>query len=427
MSVHVVGSGENLWSISKLYGVSIKSIVDVNGLSSAAVVVPGLSLYIPDNTLPIRAYRIKAGDTPWKLTQEFNSSLSLIRTANPGLDLNHLRIDQVIYIPSTKKLIITTLGFLVPSAKTATLLSIIDSLSRQITYLAVVAYSFTNEGFAFNEVDDSAIVAKCKQKNIIPLLMIRNYTAMGFNAELAGKVLESPIYRKNLVTSIVKLTTDRGFRGVSVDFEFIPPARRHDFNLFLIELKRSLGNLLLHVNVHAKAADLPTNRIVGAYDYAAIGKTVDLMAVMTIDYGYPGGPPDPIAPYWWVVQVIKYALTKLNPQKLLIAMPLYGYDKDVMTNTTQALSALAAQNQAISKRATIQFDNTAKSPWYRYWSGTKENIVWFEDIRSYIEKYNLIDIYKLVGTTYWQISLPAPQNWAYLSKNITVVKNRFYV
>jgi spore germination protein len=424
MSVHVVGRGENLWSISKLYGVSIKSIVGVNGLSSAAVVVPGLSLYIPDNTLPIRAYRIKAGDSPWKLAQEFNSSLSLIRTTNPGIDLNHLRIDQIIYIPSTKKLIISTLGFLVPSTKTTTL-SIIESLSRQLTYLAVVAYSFTNEGFAFNEIEDSAIVAKCKQVNITPLLLIRNYTTKGFNAELAGRVLASPIYRKNLVTSIVKLTTERGFRGVSVDFEFIPPARRHDFNLFLMELKRSLGNLLLHVNVHAKAADLPTNRIVGAYDYAAIGKAVDLMAVMTIDYGYPGGPPDPLAPYSWVVQVIKYALTQLNPQKLLIAMPLYGYDKDVITNTTQALSVLAAQNQAISKRATIQFDNTAKSPWYRYWRGTKENIVWFEDIRSYIEKYNLIDIYKLVGTTYWQISLPAPQNWAYLSKNITVIKKRF--
>ncbi|MDQ0201143.1 glycosyl hydrolase family 18 protein [Neobacillus ginsengisoli] len=424
MSVHVVSSGENLWSISKLYGVSIKSIVSVNGLLSTAVVVPGLSLYIPDNTLPIRAYRIKAGDSPWKLAQEFNSNLSLIRTANPGIDLNHLHIDQVINIPSTNKLIITTLGFLVPSANTTTL-SIIDSLSSQLTYLAVVAYSFTNEGFAFNQIEDSAIVTKCKQVNITPLLLIRNYTTEGFDAELAGRVLESRTYRNNLVTSIAKLTTDRGFGGVSLDFEFIPPARRNDFNLFLMELKKSLGDLLLHVNVHAKAADFPTNRIVGAYDYAAIGNAVDLMAVMTIDYGYPGGPPDSIAPYGWVEQVIKYSLTQLNSQKLLIAMPLYGYDKDATTNSTQALSVLAAQNQAISKRATIQFDYTAKSPWYRYFRGPKENIVWFEDIRSYIEKYKLIDNYNLVGTTFWQISLPAPQNWVYLSKNITVVKNRF--
>jgi spore germination protein len=419
--VHVVGTGENLWSISKLYGVSMKAIVSVNGLSSAAAVVPGLALYIPDNTLPIRTYQIKVGDYLWKLAQEFNSNLSLIRAANPGIDLNHLNIGQIINIPSTIKLEITTLGFLVPSEKSTTL-SILDSLSSQLTYLAVVAYSLTNEGFAFNLIEDSAIVTKCKQVNITPLMMIRNFTNEGFSAELAGRVLENPTYRENLVASIVKLTKDRGFGGVSLDFEFIPPARRNDFNLFLIELKKSLGGLILHVNVHAKAEDLPTNRIVGAYDYAAIGNAVDLMAVMTIDYGYPGGPPDPIAPYGWVEQVIKYTLTQLNPRKLLIAMPLYGYDKVVTTNATQGLSVLNAQNQAISKGAPIQFDNMAKSPWYRYWIGTKEHIVWFEDIRSYTEKYKLIDIYKLFGTTFWQISLPAPQNWAYLSKNITVVK-----
>ncbi|MGG3469755.1 glycosyl hydrolase family 18 protein [Neobacillus pocheonensis] len=421
MTVHVVGIGENLWSISKLYNVSMSSIVSVNGLPSTTALVPGLALLIPDDTLPIRAYRIKAGDYSWKIAQQYNSNLSLISAANPEIDMNHLRIGQVINIPSTFKLEITTLGFLVPSAGTTTL-SILDSLSSQLTYLAIVNYSFTDEGFAFMEIDDSAIITKCNQVNITPLLMLRNFTAKGFSSELAGRVLGNSTYRQNLVASIVNLTTTRGFGGVSLDLEFIPPVNRNDFNLFLKELKTQLGGLILQVNVHAKAEDLPTNRIVGAYDYAAIGNAVDLMAIMTIDYGYPGGPPEPTAPIGWVEQVILYALTKLNPQKMLIAMALYGYDKVATSNETKGLSVLAAQNQAIINGAPIQFDTTAKSPWYRYWSGTNEHVVWFEDIRSYMEKNKLIDIYDLVGTTFWQISLPAPQNWAYLTKNITVVK-----
>lgn len=423
MSVHVVGSGEDLWSISNRYGVSVGSIVNVNGLPSESEIIPGLALYIPDNTLPLRTYRIQAGDTLVKLSRDFNSNISLIRAANPGTNLSPLHINQIISIPSTIKLPVTTLGFLVPAAVTSDL-SIIDSLSSQLSFLAVVAYSFTNEGFAYNQIEDSAIVARCKQVNITPLLMIRNITTEGFSAEQVGSVLESAIYRKNLVDSLVNLTTNRGFGGVSLDFEFIPPARRNDFNAFLLELKNALGNLFLHVNVHAKAEDLPTNRIVGAYDYAAIGKMADLMAVMTMDYGYPGGPPEPIAPSNWVEQVITYALTQIDSQKLQIALPLYGYDKDAKTNATQGLSVLAAQNQAISKKVAIQFDDLARSPWYRYWSGTQERIVWFEDIRSYIEKYKLIDIYKLVGTTFWQIGLSAPQHWAYVSQNVTVVKGR---
>ncbi|PKG21754.1 LysM peptidoglycan-binding domain-containing protein [Niallia nealsonii] len=421
MTVHVVGAGESLWSISKRYNISINTIVSVNGLLSSTAIVPGLALYIPDNTLPVRAYQIKAGDLLWELAQQFNSNILWIRTANPGIDINKLQIGQVINIPSPNKLAMSTLGFFVPSGAT-TNLSRLDSLSNQLTYVAIVNYSFTAEGFAFYQIDDSAIISRCKQLNIIPLLMIRNYTTSDFSADLAGGVLENATYRQNLVASIVTLTTNRKFGGVSIDFEFIPPARRNDFNLFLQALKEQLGDLILNVNVHAKAADLPTNRIVGAYDYASIGNTADLMAVMTIDYGYPGGPPDPISPIEWVEKVVKYALSQVNPQKLLIAMPLYGYDKVVTTNVTQGLSVLAAQNKAISSGVAIRYDNTAKSPWYRYWAEAIEHIVWFEDIRSYIEKYKLIDIYKLVGTTFWHISLPAPQNWAFLSKNITVTK-----
>jgi spore germination protein len=410
-----------LWSISNRYGVPIQTIVEQNELPSASSLVPGLALYIPDNQLPIRSYQIKTGDQIWELAQRFKTDVSSILAANPGVNPNQLFIGQIIHIPSPVKLKITTLGFIVPSGESA-VLSILDSLAGQLTYLAVVAYSFTTEGYAYNQIEDSAIVARSKQLNITPLLMIRNFTGVDFSAELAGQVLANPIYRRNLVQSIVNLTRQRGFGGVSIDFEFIPPPQRNDFNLFLRELKNALGELILHVNVHAKTADIPTNRIIGAYDYASIGSIADIVAVMTIDYGYPGGPPDPIAPIWWMEQVVQYSITQINPRKLQIAMPLYGYDKVVGTNVTRAMSVVSAQNQAISTGSPVQFDEHSMSPWYRHYRTGVEQIVWFEDIRSFIEKYRLMDLYQLSGTTFWQISLAAPQNWAYLSKNIAVMK-----
>ncbi|MFJ5762688.1 glycosyl hydrolase family 18 protein [Neobacillus sp. NPDC093182] len=421
MSVHVVGAGESLWTISNRYGVPIQTIVELNGLPSAGGLVPGLALYIPDNQLPIRSYQIKTGDQIRVLAQRFRTDISTILAANPGVKPNQLFVGQMIHIPSPIKLEIATLGFIVPSGESA-VLSILDSLAGQLTYLAVVAYSFTTEGYAYNLIEDSAIVARSKQLNITPLLMIRNFTGVDFSAELAGHVLANPVYRRNLVQSIVNLTKQRGFGGVSIDFEFIPPPQRNDFNVFLRDLKNALGELILHVNVHAKTEDIPTNRIIGAYDYAAIGTIADFVAVMTIDYGYPGGPPDPIAPIWWMEQVVQYSITQINPRKLQIALPLYGYDKVVGTNVTRAMSVVSAQNQAISTGSPIQFDQRSMSPWYRHWSAGAEQVVWFEDIRSFIEKYRLIDVYQLSGTTFWQISLPTPQNWAYLSKNIAVMK-----
>jgi spore germination protein len=421
MGVHVVGVGESLWTISNRYRVPLQTIVKLNGLPSASSLVPGLALYIPDNQLPIRSYQIKTGDQIWELSQKFRTDISSILAANPGVNPNQLFVGQIIHIPSPVKLEIATLGFIVPSGESA-VLSILDSLAGQLTYLAVVAYSFTTEGYAYNLIEDSAIVTRSKQLNITPLLMIRNFTGVDFSAELAGHVLANPGYRRNLVQSIVNLTRQRGFGGVSIDFEFIPPPQRNDFNVFLRDLKSALGQLILHVNVHAKTEDIPTNRIIGAYDYSAIGSIADIVAVMTIDYGYPGGPPDPISPIWWMEEVVQYSITQINSRKLQIALPLYGYDKVVGTNVTRAMSVVSAQNQAISTGSPIEFDQHSMSPLYRHWSAGVEQIVWFEDIRSFIEKYRLIDVYQLLGTTFWQISLPAPQNWAYLSKNIVVLK-----
>jgi spore germination protein len=420
MAIHVVLSGENLWGISNQDGVPIQTIINNNGLDSTSL-VPGLALYLPDTTQQLRLYRVKAGDQLSRIAQAFQTTTSSLLLANPGIDPNRLNVGQILHIPTSLKLQINTLGFVVPSPD-GTVPPILDSIAGQLTYLAIVAYSFTDQGFAYNEVEDTALVTRSKQLNINPLMMIRNFTKEGFSAELAGRVLGNPAYRQNLIASIANLTRQRGFAGVSIDFEFIPPPNRNDFNVFLADLKRELGNLILHVNVHAKTEDIPTNKIIGAYDYAAIGRAADIVAVMTIDYGYPGGPPDPVAPITWVEEVIQYSLTQIPAQKLQIAMALYGYDKVVGTNATQALSALASQNQAISGGTPIQFDTDSQSPWYRYWKSGVEHIVWFEDIRSYLEKYHLIDMYGISGTTFWQIILPAPQNWFYLKDQVSVLK-----
>lgn len=420
MAVHVVKSGESLWVISSYYGVPISTIVRRNGLTSANTIVPGLALYIPENgRLPVRLYQVNAGDALWSIAQRFNTSVTAIINENPGLQTTTiLSVGQRLRIPSQVKMSVSTLGFIMPYSLEASIQSL-EAAASQLTYLAITAYALTNEGYAFMSLNDSGLVERSRQLNVIPLLMIRNLTD-DFSPELIGTVLENPIYRNNLILSLVRLARQRGYGGVSIDFEFIPPERRNDFILFLRDLKAQLGELILHVNVHAKSEDLPLNPIVGGYDYRAIGVVSDIVAVMTIDYGYPTGPPDPIAPIGWVEQVIQYAITQINPRKLQISLPLYGYDKVVPSNLTTAMSVQAAQNLALTLEEPIQYDAIAQAPWYRYWKGFEEHVVWFEDIRSYIEKFNLIDQYQLFGTTFWHIGLPAPQNWEYMRNHIGV-------
>jgi spore germination protein len=420
MYVHVVRSGETLWAISNLYKVSVPTILNLNGLTNAEI-VPGLALYIPTTVLTLRHYRIAPGDTLWHIAYKFHINTNDLLLANPGINPNQLRVGQKINIPSPNKMSIQTLGFIVPYSP-STLLPTLRSLAKNLTYLAIVSYSFTDEGWAYVQLEDKDIITESKRLGIKPLLMIRNFTNEGFSPELVGRVFENPVYRVNLVKSITSLVRERGYEGVSIDFEFIPPERRNDFNTFLSDLKNALGPLILHVNVHAKTEDIPTNRIIGAYDYLAIGAIADIVGVMTIDYGYPTGPPNPVAPIWWVEQVVQYSIQLIPPRKLQISLAMYAYDWKVKDNVTTAMSNLNAQNYAISNKVSIQYDENAAVPWFRHWHSNEEHVVWFGDIRSVIEKYNLIDYYQLLGTTYWHIGLEFPQNWAYLEENVHIVK-----
>jgi spore germination protein len=419
MHVHVVSSGDTLWTISQIYNVSIPTILNLNGLSGPEI-VPGLALYIPSNDFPVRYYQVAAGDTLSQIAAKFNVTISNLLLANPEINPTQLVVGQRLTIPSSKKMTIQTVGFIVPYSSSK-ILPTLRKLAKNLTYLAVVSYSFTEKGWVYVQLEDAEIIDESKRLGLKPLLMIRNYSKEGFSPELVGRVLENPIYRGNLINSLTNLVKQRGYEGVSIDFEFIPPPQRNDFIIFLQELKGTLGKDILHVNVHAKTEDIPTNRIIGAYDYKAIGEIADIVGIMTIDYGYPTGPPNPVAPLWWVEQVVHYSISLIPPSKIQISLAMYAYDWRLIDNRTTAMSNLNAQNLAISNKVIIQYDEHAAVPWYRYWVGAEEHVVWFGDIRSVIGKYKLIDYYKLLGTTYWHIGLDFPQNWAYLDDNIIVL------
>ena len=64
--------------------------------------------------------------------------------------------------------------------------------------------------------------------------------SVGFDANLAHRVLSNPGIRANLVTNLVNLTTKDGWDGISVDVEKTPPGDRKNFSAFVSELAKAL-------------------------------------------------------------------------------------------------------------------------------------------------------------------------------------------
>ncbi len=116
---------------------------------------------------------------------------------------------------------------------------------------------------------------------------------------------------------------------------------------------------------------------------------------------------------------MEYALTIIPPEKIFLGIPNYGYDWTLPyvkgESRADSISNVEAIQIAARNGAEIQYDEVSQSPWFRYTDGEeREHEVWFEDVRSIQQKFNLINEKNLRGAGYWNLMRPFQQNWSLL-------------
>lgn len=133
-----------------------------------------------------------------------------------------------------------------------------------------------------------------------------------------------------------------------------------------------------------------------------------------------------VAPINKVREVVDYAITRIPPSKIDLGIPNYGYDWTLPyvrgTSAAKTISNLEAVQIAIDTGSVIQFDETAMSPFFRYEKDGLLHEVWFEDVRSYKEKFSLLPLYSLRGMGYWQIMRFFRPNWLLLKDTFLIQK-----
>jgi len=105
--IHIVESGENLSSIAQKWGVTVSSIMEINEIKDADSIKPGQELKIPlrdqwnsDYPEDEGLYRVKKGDSLWKIAKIFDTTIDTLLELNPNLDPAKLKIGQMINVPS---------------------------------------------------------------------------------------------------------------------------------------------------------------------------------------------------------------------------------------------------------------------------------------------------------------------------------------
>ncbi len=101
-SYHVVEPGDTLWAISRRYQIPLEKLLQINGLTEKSILRIGQKIKLEEGDNEA-IYQIKAGDTLWGISRQFNIPLSSLLAANGLTEKSILRVGQKIILPSSSK------------------------------------------------------------------------------------------------------------------------------------------------------------------------------------------------------------------------------------------------------------------------------------------------------------------------------------
>ena len=417
MDIYVVRPGDSLYTIARNYGVSMARLMEDNQLPDPSRLVVGQTILI---RYPVKTYTVQEGDTLTSIAASQHTTVRTLYQNNPGLKGNdriHPGQRLVISYLQAKQGALMVNGYAYPDIDPALLKSTLPFLSD----LTPFTYGFTPNG-SLLPLQDETLVAMALRADVAPILHLSSITESGqFSDYLAQTLLRSVSSQERLIENIRKVISEKGYRGVDLDFEYIGAGFAGAYAEFTERLRDAVSHEKIPVTVALapKTFAAQPGDLYEGHDYGALGAAADSVLLMTYEWGYTYGPPMAVAPIRNVRQVVEYALTEIPARKILLGIPNYGYDWPLpyrKGNKATSLSNQRAVELAAQQKVAIRFDGSAQAPWYRYVNEQgQEHEVWFEDARSIRAKLNLAREYGLRGVSYWNLDRPFPQNWIVLS------------
>lgn len=413
--------GETLWQIASQYHVDIQSIIQVNQLENPNELVVGQSLVIP--TLG-RTHVVRYGETLWQIAHQYGTTVQAIVHANRIPAGAILYAGTPLIIPRTKTTIESN-AYTYQSPEEGA--QSIKEVGDLLTYMSPFAYK-VKEDATLEPFNDDAILDAAKSKQVTPLMSITNFTATETGSNVAHIILSNKDLREKTIENVLKVMDAKGYKGLNIDFENVLPADRENYNTFLqlaVDRLHPKGYFVSTALAPKTSAD-QGGLLYEAHDYPAHGRIADFVILMTYEWGYRLGPPQAISPIDEIQKVVEYALSVIPANKIFLGFQIYARDwkiPHVAGQEAETFSPQEAIQRAAKYGATIYFDETAQSPYYRYADEDgQQHEVWFEDARSAQAKFDLIKKFNLRGVSYWALGFPFPQNWALLNANFTIKK-----
>lgn len=415
MPIHVVKSGETIYSIAQLYDVSADRIVYDNELAAQQNLVPGQALLI---LMPSRVHIVREGQTVEQIAEEYSITVKNLYQKNPFL------LNQT-YLLEGQSLVISyggeplmqgrISGYAYPFIEPY----ILREVLLYIDEILIFSYGFTVEGELIPpQIDETWVIQEAWNQQVEPILVLTPFAETGtFNSGLIQILSENETVQDNLIENLLETVREKGYVGVDVDFEYIRPEDRVGYADFVNRLRETMNENGYRVSVALapKTSSYQKGLLYEAMDYHLLGQSANTVFLMTYEWGYTYGPPLPVAPLPNVRQVLEYALTEIPKEKIVLGIPNYGYSWPLPyergVTKARLIGNVEANVIAAERGVEIQYDERYQSPFFYYEIGGRRYEVWFEDVRSIYAKLQLAAEKDIRGVGYWNLMRPFRANW----------------
>jgi spore germination protein YaaH len=289
-----------------------------------------------------------------------------------------------------------------------------------LTHIAYFSYEVDTATGGYTTIRDwnsTPIINYAHNRGTKVLLTVTNFGAARNTA-----ILEDTIKQNTLLTNVRNLLFSRNGDGVNFDFEALPLSQRSNMVSFMQRAEKIIKPAMPNAEL---SIAIPAVDWSGSWDLAGLSQICDYIIIMGYDYYWRGsstaGPVAPLAGENYNVTrtVDTYLSYGVPKEKLVLAVPWYGYDWPVVssvrkssatgTGTARFYTAAVTLAEAHSKT----FDATTFVPWVAYLNGANWRQVWFDDEYSLKLKYELVKSKDIAGIGIWALSYEGgdPEIW----------------
>lgn len=423
MEIYVVQPNDTIYSIASKFNVPAKKIVRDNELEFPHHLVPGQTIVI---VYPKESYLVKEGDTIESVAKDHNVSQMQLLRNNPFLSELPLYPGEYLTISYNTTGSITTGGYIYPYIDR----DILKKTLPYLTYVTVYNYRAVDEGKVISYSDDMEVIKIAKEYGTIPLMMATTMSAHGEpDIETAYGLLLNETYQENFVNNTVSIMKEKGYLGINIVFKYMNVNSQHLYENMITKFINKLDDegFLFFVTINPTIKYVNNELVFDKIDYSKLGESINRITFLQFIWGTNYGPPLPVNSMNKLNTIVDYAVSTLDPKKILVGYSLISYDwllPYIPGNSyANALSLNSALRLAQDVGATIEFDDISQSPFFNYIQGAaSEHIVWSVDARSIEALMQLITNEDLCGAGFWNLMVYTAQLWLVINSQFEIIK-----